>query len=1148
MKKLISLIATFAAYAAALFAQPGGEIKITLPHAVADTYFGKSVALSGTRAIIGAANAAHIFEYDGAAWKQVATLRENEQTQNLYGHRVAIDGDYAVVSGAQAYVYRYDGQRWSQTARLGAKEKSTLVALSDAWAIAGGGKEITFFQRSGETWQEKTNFDPDGHSAGAKAAEVGLKILFGKKARLEPAKSLHDFSAVAISGKHAIAGVWKDSDKAAQSGAVYFYALENGAWKKMKRVKSPEPIQNGFFGADVGIAGDYAIVGAEGNIAAFIYKFDGKEWRLQKTLKVNDVKREDRFGSAVAVNENFAVVGAMDDSDRRKQGGAVYLFQRVGEDWTQQDKFFPNDIFVNDRFGMTVSLSERVLLAGAATKYADVRRGNVGAVYAYDLVEKMHAAALTHFLGLGRSQNPRLANEQFRFTAKAGRPLATMWLAILHARGECDFPKDEALAKTYAAQAPAETQRLAENGSVEAQYLLAEAMLSGASEIRDSARGFELLTSAARLDYLPAIRRLGLAYLQGESAKRNDDEALAWLAVAAQKKAGGIVTEAVRWLESAVENDDLSRSALLGDIYAAGTLVEKNTAKAYEYYRRGALANYPNAMHGFAYFYHNGVHVEKDFQKAEEWYRQAAAQGYTPAMSSLGDLHDEKSNYVEAASWYEKGALAGDIECMNVLGVYYARGTMGAPNGEKALHWFKKAAERGDAEGMASLGMIYFEGVANTPVDKAKGFEWLSKAAAQDFGPALTRMGKLYYNGEYVQRDYAKAREFFERAGGQSDSEATVMMGKMYYLGNGFEKNADIAYRLFERAIKGGYNEPPGVLTYYMMTIMKNTAAYGKINVFGSALSAAWDIVTGNFQRGISKGMQTQAKINAAQNNPRILLRHLPLQAQQLAGIDIAQNPAAGLSPLRSAAAQKDSVALNNLGVLYWNGGVVEPNMIEAVELFVQAADRGNVEAVANLGLLYFDAGAVDFKNYSKALEFLSKAAKAKHVEAMSLMGQCYFDGLGVKKDYAQALTWFSEAATLGHAEAMKNIGYMYATGTGVTQNYAEAHRWFKGAADRGNARAMYNLAVMYLKGTGVEKSYRSSASWAKRAANLGDDDAADLLVCDYCGNSGRATCDECSGRGQVAREGELSYLTWSCSNCSGTGKVQCNAVHLSNY
>lgn len=1148
MKIRTTLLAMLVWRVAFSFAQTGVEIKISLPHEVPDSHFGRAVAVSGNRAIIGAINAAHMFEYDGAAWKPIATLRENEQTKNLYAYRVDIDGDYAVVSGAEAYVYRYDGQRWIQAARLSAKEKSQLVALSGAWAIAGGGKEITFFQRNGETWQEKTKFDPDGHSAGAKAGEIGLKILFGKRARLDPAKSLHDFSAVAISGNHAIAGVWKDSDKAPQSGAVYFYALENGDWKKVKRVKPPDPIPNGYFGANVDIAGDYAIVSAAGNLAAYVYKLDDKEWRLQKTLKASEAKPKHQFGSTVAINDNFAIVGAMNDDSRKEEGGAVYLFQRVGEDWIQQDKFYSHDLVAVDRFGSAVSLSKRTLLAGAATKYSG-RMSNVGAVYAYDLVDKMHGAALTHFLGLGQAQNPRIANEQFRYTAKAGRPLAAMWLAILNARGECDFPKDEALAKNYAAQALAETQHLAENGSVEAQYLLAEAMLCGLSETRNSARGLELLTSAARLDYLPAIRRLSLAYMQGESTKRNDDEALQWLEIATRKKASGIVTEAVRWLERAVENGDLSRSAMLGDIYEAGVLVEKNSAKAYEYCRRGALANYPEAMHGFAYFYHNGVYVGNDLQKAEEWYRQAAAQGYAPAMSSLGDLYDEKSSYIEAASWYEKGALSGDVSCMNVLGTYHAQGIMGAPNGAKALHWFKQAADHGDVEGMASLGMIYFEGIANTHVDKAKGFEWLSKAAAQNFGPALTHMGKLYYNGEHVQRDYAKAREFFERAGGQNDTEALVMMGKMYYLGRGFAKNADLAYRLLEQAIKNGYDEPPGVIAYYMMAKMKNAAAYSNIDVVGSAFSAALDLMTGNFQRGLTKGAQTQAQVLAAHKNPRALLRQLPMQAQQLAGVDVAQNPGAGLSSLRNAAAQKDPAALNNLGVLYWNGEVVEPNMIEAVELIVQAADRGNVEAVANLGLLYFDAGAVDSKNYPKALEFLGKAAQSKHVEAMNLTGQCYLDGLGVTKDYAQARNWFSEAAMRGNPEAMKNLGYMCVTGTGVAQNYDEAYRWFKAAADRGNAKAMYNLAEMYRTGSGVQKNYRNAASWARKSASLGDESAAEMLVCDYCGNSGSVRCDECGGSGRVREEDPDGYpRESSCYECSGNGRLQCGATHLNEY
>lgn len=1146
MKSLVHAVTTLIFYTAASFAQTDGEIKIPLTAPNAKSYFGKAVDISGRRAIIAAVNAAHIYENDGIDWRWRATLRENEKVPGLYGYSVAIDGDYAVVGGEQAYVYRYDGQSWKQSAALHETEKNTHVALSGAWAIAGGGKEIAFYQRAGETWQEKANFDPDGHSTGAKVGEVGLKILFGKKARLNPSKTSHEFNAVAISGPHAIAGVPFDSDKIVKSGAVYFYALEDGDWKKTKRLKPPDPVQQGYFGSTVDISGDYAIIGAEGNVAAYIYKRDGQEWRLQKTLKVGDADRKDRFGNAVAINGDFAVVGAQDDNGRQREGGAVYVFRRTGEDWIEQDKLYSRDLAAEDRLGITVALSGPSLLAGASFKHATAV--NAGAAYAFDLVEKTHAAALANFLGLAQPSNRPLANEQFRFAANAGRPLAAMWLAVFHARGECNFPKDEAAAKTFAAPTLAETQRLVANGSVEAQYLLAEAILNGASENRDTARALALLKSAAQAEYLPAARRLAFMHLQGEVVPRDDLEALGWLEFAAEKKAGAVAMEAVNWLKNAVENGDLSRSAILGNIYAEGLIVEKNTAAAFEYCRRGAQANYAEAMHGLGSFYHAGIHVEKNLDQANEWYRKAAAKGYAPSMRNLGKLNDEKSNYLEAASWFEKGALAGDVESMSLLGAYYARGTTGAPNSQKALQWYRKAADQGDAKAMMSLGNMYLEGAANTPANSSKAIESLSKAAATGYGPAHTRLGKMYFNGEGVPRNFTKALEHFERAGRQNDPEAYVMIGKMYYSGKGAERNMDMASRMFEYAIKSGYDAPPGVIAYGMLKKMQQTTVSNNANFIGNALGAALSLATGNLREGIQQGMRAKAKHETAKNNPVSPLRPLRLQKQQLAGVEVAQNPAASLSGLRSAAAQKNPVALNNLGVLYWNGQGVEPDMIEAVELIVQAAALGNLEATTNLGLLYYDAGSVDAKNYSKAIPLLSEAAKAKHDEAMSLLGDCHFNGHGVPRNYEQALTWYSEAAKLGNAEAMKNIGYMYVSGTGVDRNYDEAYRWYKGAADRGNTKAMYNLAVMYLKGTGVEKSYRTSASWAKRAASLGDEDAEELLYCDNCGNTGRSTCDQCGGRGQVAREGELSYLTWSCSNCSGTGKVQCNVIHLTDY
>jgi len=60
MKRLAYIITILTVYVAALSTQPAGETKISLPRANAKSYFGKSMDISGRRAIIASANAAHI--------------------------------------------------------------------------------------------------------------------------------------------------------------------------------------------------------------------------------------------------------------------------------------------------------------------------------------------------------------------------------------------------------------------------------------------------------------------------------------------------------------------------------------------------------------------------------------------------------------------------------------------------------------------------------------------------------------------------------------------------------------------------------------------------------------------------------------------------------------------------------------------------------------------------------------------------------------------------------------------------------------------------------------------------------------------------------------------------------------------------------
>ena len=75
-------------------------------------------------------------------------------------------------------------------------------------------------------------------------------------------------------------------------------------------------------------------------------------------------------------------------------------------------------------------------------------------------------------------------------------------------------------------------------------------------------------------------------------------------------------------------------------------------------------------------------------------------------------------------------------------------------------------------------------------------------------------------------------------------------------------------------------------------------------------------------------------------------------------------------SKFKNAAAQGNSEAQKNLGVMYTNGQGVKQDYAEAVRWYMLAAALGNADAQANLGVLYYN-------------------------------------GQGVKQDYADALSWF---------------------------------------------------------------------------------------------------------------------------------------------
>jgi TPR repeat protein len=158
-------------------------------------------------------------------------------------------------------------------------------------------------------------------------------------------------------------------------------------------------------------------------------------------------------------------------------------------------------------------------------------------------------------------------------------------------------------------------------------------------------------------------------------------------------------------------------------------------------------------------------------------------------------------------------------------------------------------------------------------------------------------------------------------------------------------------------------------------------------------------------------------------------------------------------------------------------------NATEAVRWYQRAADAGDANGMANLGLAYLDGTGIA-QDRERALHWFRVAAEFGDVRSMVMLGDLLSrgdrsDALG----FSQAIRWYARASEEGHAGAMTSLGALFADGKGTDAKPAEAVRLFIAAAKQGVPEAMLNLAGMYRDGRGVAKSDSEAYFWARNGA-----------------------------------------------------------------
>ena len=202
--------------------------------------FGFSVAISGDYVVVGAhrnddagtdSGSAYIFKRDGTEWTEQAKITASDGAANdLFGRSVAISGDLAVVGAhgdddagsysGSAYIFKRDGDVWNEQAKITASDSAAddnfgrNIAISGEYVVVGAhgnddagsaSGSAYIFKRDGTAWIEQAKIN---------ASDGAVHDLFG--------------GSVAISDDYAVVGALGDGDAGSQSGSAYIYNITIG--------------------------------------------------------------------------------------------------------------------------------------------------------------------------------------------------------------------------------------------------------------------------------------------------------------------------------------------------------------------------------------------------------------------------------------------------------------------------------------------------------------------------------------------------------------------------------------------------------------------------------------------------------------------------------------------------------------------------------------------------------------------------------------------------------------------------------------------------------------------------------------------------------------------------------------------------------
>jgi len=137
--------------------------------------------------------------------------------------------------------------------------------------------------------------------------------------------------------------------------------------------------------------------------------------------------------------------------------------------------------------------------------------------------------------------------------------------------------------------------------------------------------------------------------------------------------------------------------------------IERDDARAAEFFRRGCDGNDVLGCANLGVMYEYGRGVQKDEARAAMLYRRACDEGNAQGCTNLGVMYDRGSGGVtkdeaRAVALYRRGCDGGHAHGCANLGIMYEFGLGGlTTNADRAAGLYRDACDRGNTSGCANL-------------------------------------------------------------------------------------------------------------------------------------------------------------------------------------------------------------------------------------------------------------------------------------------------------------------------------------------------------------------------------------------------------------------------------------------------------------